>query len=234
MSLEVIGAGLGRTGTLSLKFALEHLGIGSCYHMVELYANGRRNLPLWLEAINGEPQWNEIFNGYQATTDYPACRFYKTLMNHYNKAKVILTIRDADSWFDSVSETIFASRRDSNIFGESGKAFSDFIRQPFGDKIDDRAFMTDYFNTWNQTVIDTVAPERLLVLSPGDGWEPLCRFLNKPVPDVPYPSVHARAQRKENEDIRPAVDEVELEQRMKNHLARLRSGLAAQSGESKK
>ncbi|MEJ2044721.1 MAG: sulfotransferase [Reinekea sp.] len=225
MSLEVIGAGLGRTGTLSLKFALEQLGIGSCYHMVELYANGRANLPLWLDAINGKPQWDRIFKGYGATTDYPACYFYKTLMEYYSEAKVILTVRDADSWFDSVSETIFASRRDSGIFGDSGKEFSDFIRNPFGDKIRDRAFMIDYFNTWNQSVIDTVPNDRLLVLSPGEGWEPLCQFLGKPVPDSPYPKVHARAQREKNEDKQPAVDAVDLEQRMKNHISRLRTQL---------
>lgn len=226
MGVEVIGAGLGRTGTLSLKFALEVLGVGSCYHMVELYANGRKNLPMWLEAIAGHPQWDNIFMGYNATTDYPACYFYESLMNYYPDSKVILTLRDADSWFESVSETIFASRRDSGIFGDSGQQFSNFIRKPFDKYIKDKAFMTEYFNTWNQSVIDTVPKDRLLVLSPGDGWQPLCEFLNKPMPNTPYPKVHARDQRAKHEDKLPAADAEELEARMRKHLSRLRSTLS--------
>lgn len=227
MTLSVIGAGLGRTSTLSLKFALEQIGLGPCYHMVELYANGRTHLPLWVDSINGTPRWDQIFRGYHSTTDYPTCYFYKELMHHYPAAKVILTVRDADSWFESVSETIFSSRRDSNIFGEHGKSFSNFVRHPFGDKIVDREFMKGYFSRWNQTIIDEVPKHRLLVLHPGDGWEPLCNFLNTPAPKTPYPVVHARAQRVQHEDKHPATSAAELEIRMKNHLARLRSDLAA-------
>ena len=228
MSLKVIGAGLGRTGTLSLKFALEHLGIGPCYHMTELYSAGRRALPLWVQAIQGRPQWDEIFAQYSATTDYPGSCFYQQLMAYYPQAKVVLTVRDPDSWFESVSETIFASRRDSGIFGDEGRMFSDFIRRPFGDKITDRAFMTDYFRRWNQSVIDTVPAERLLVVSPGDGWQPLCEFLQIEMPAAPYPQVHARAQRQQHEDTTPAANAAVLEQRMKFHLQRLNKKLEAE------
>ncbi len=106
MALAVIGAGLGRTATFSLKFALEHLGLGPCYHMSEVFAGSRRNVPLWLDAIDGQPDWDAIFAGFRSTTDYPACNYWRELAAHYPDAKVVLTVRDPDSWFDSVSETI--------------------------------------------------------------------------------------------------------------------------------
>jgi len=108
MALKVIGAGLGRTATFSLKFALEHLGFGPCYHMAEVFAGGRRNVPLWLDVVGGNPDWDAVFAGYQSTTDYPACTYWRELTALYPDAKVILTVRDADTWFDSVSETIFS------------------------------------------------------------------------------------------------------------------------------
>lgn len=228
MSLKVIGAGLGRTGTLSLKFALEYLGLGRCYHMTELYSSGRNALPLWLDAINGKPHWDKIFHGFGATTDYPGSCFYQQLMDYYPEAKVILTVRDADSWFNSITETIFSSRRDSNVFGDTGQAFSNFIRQPFGDKIDDREFMCDYFNRWNQSVIDTVPKDRLLVIEPGAGWQPLCDFLEMDIPEAPYPKVHARQQRKAHENTTPAKNADELEQRMQQHLVRLNKKLQSE------
>lgn len=222
MSLEIIGAGLGRTATLSLKFALEMLDLGRCYHMTELYGSGRTSLPLWVDAIGGNPNWSKIFSGFTSTTDYPGSCFYRELMDFYPDAKVILTVRDPDSWFDSVSETIFSSHRDSNLFGASGKAFSNFVRSPFAEKISDRAFMTGYFKHWNQSVIDHVPKERLLMLTPGDGWNPLCEFLGKKIPAKPYPRVHERSQRHKHENSQPAKDAQSLERRMLDHLNRLR------------
>ena len=99
-----------RTATLSLKFALEHLGLGPCYHMSEVFAAARRNVPLWLQAVHGKPNWDALFDGFTSTTDYPACTYWRELADHYPGAKVILTVRDPDSWFDSVSETIFSEQ----------------------------------------------------------------------------------------------------------------------------
>src|SRR5512134_1982263 len=110
MALQVIGAGLGRTATLSLKFALEHLGFGPCYHMAEVFAGARRNIPLWLDVVQGKPSWNAVFEGYKSTTDYPACTYWRELAAFYPEAKVVLTTRDPDSWFESVSETIFSDK----------------------------------------------------------------------------------------------------------------------------
>lgn len=193
MALKVIGAGLGRTATFSMKFALEHLGFGPCYHMSEVFAQARRNVPLWLDVVAGKPDWDAIFDGFHSTTDYPACTYWRELADYYPDAKVLLTVRDADSWFDSVSETIFSPRMQGSLAGTPVEAMMQgTIYYAFGDKITDRAFMTDWFERRNQEVIDTIPAERLLVYSPKEGWEPLCAFLGVPVPEGPVPRVNSR------------------------------------------
>lgn len=195
MALQVIGAGLGRTGTLSLKLALEHLGFGPCYHAMEIAATVRVSLPLWNDAVLGAPDWERIFAGYGAVVDYPGCLFWRELMVRYPEAKIILTVRDADSWFESVNATIFPAERNGTLLGEPGLGISDFLRKDFGDQIADRAFMVDYFNSWNRSVIEDVPNERLLVFNARDGWIPLCDFLHVPCPDVPFPWLHAREKK---------------------------------------
>jgi Sulfotransferase domain len=198
MTLQVIGAGLGRTATFSLKFALEHLGFGPCYHMSEVFAQGRRSVPQWLDVIQGRPDWESVFSGFQSTTDYPACTWWRELAAYYPKAKVILTVRDADSWFDSVSETIFSESMQGPVMNTPvGAMMKGAIFDAFGDKVNDRRFMTDWFERRNQQVIDALPPERLLVYSPKEGWEPLCQFLGVPVPKGPYPRVNSRDEIKE-------------------------------------
>ena len=193
MALAVIGAGLGRTATFSLKFALEHLGFGPCHHMSEVFADGRRQVPLWIEASRGNPDWDAIFAGFQATTDYPACSYWRELAAHYPDAKVILTVRDPDSWFESVSATIFSDAMQGTLEGSAvGALMQGAIFDHFDGDITDRAFMTDWFERRNQEVIDTLPPERLLVYSPKQGWEPLCAFLGVPVPEIPFPRVNSR------------------------------------------
>ena len=226
MSLSVIGVGLGRTGTLSLKLALEHLGAAPCYHIMEIAATVRRSLPLWNDAIGGSADWDLIFEGYRASVDYPGCLFWRDLLVHYPQAKVILTVRDPDAWFDSVSETIFPVVRKGTLLGRDGLALSDFLRKDFGDRIGDRTFMTDYFRRWNQSVIDEVPAERLLVLQPSDGWEPLCAFLGLKVPDKPYPWLHARVKKSRwrlfGRRAKPAREPEELEITTRNYLNDLR------------
>lgn len=193
MALQVIGAGLGRTATFSLKFALEKLGFGPCYHMSEVMAAGRRNVPLWIDAVNGRPDWDAVFAGFGSTSDYPACSFWRELADHYPDAKVVLTTRDADSWFDSVSETIFSPRMQGSLKGTPlGDLMDGTILAEFGDRVTDRAYMTDWFVRRNQEVIDGLPGERLLVFHPRDGWEPLCAFLGVPVPQGPFPRVNSR------------------------------------------
>jgi len=196
MALQVIGAGLGRTGTLSLKLALEHLGLGPCYHMSEMLAQVRSHLPLWLAAAHGQPDWNGIFAGYKSSTDYPGCTFWRELVAMYPDAKVILTTRNPDKWFESASATIFSEPHRARF--EGNPMMAEFFRLTvfgdLGDRLGDRARMIEFFNAWNQAVIDEVPAEKLLVYAPGDGWEPLCAFLGVPVPAEPYPRVNSREE----------------------------------------
>jgi hypothetical protein len=193
MALKVIGAGVGRTATFSVKFALEHLGLGPCYHMTEVFATARRNIPLWLDVVNGKPDWDTIFDGYQSTTDYPACSYWRELADYYPDAKVVLSVRDADRWFDSVSETIFSDQVQGSLAGSPAETMMQgVIFDAFGDRTKDRAFMTDWFKRRNQKVIDALPRERLLVYSPKEGWEPLCSFLGVSLPDEPFPRINQR------------------------------------------
>lgn len=193
MALRVIGAGLGRTGTLSLKLALEHIGFGPCYHMTELMAQASQRMPAWFALVRGAPDWETIFDGFASTVDYPTCTYWRELAAHYPDAKVILSDRDADGWFDSVRQTIFAPHHIETILASP---LADFMRAavfgPFVDHLNDREWMTDYFNRWREQVIAGLPPERLLVHRASDGWEPLCRFLGVPVPSEPYPRVNSK------------------------------------------
>ena len=201
MTLAVIGAGLGRTATFSLKFALEHLGFGPCYHMSEVFAGSRRNVPLWLDVIDGQPDWAAIFDGFHSTTDYPACNYWRELATHYPRAKVVLTVRDPDSWFESVSETIFSEGMQGSLVGTpTGDMMRGLIFDIFGDRIGDRQFMTEWFVRRNAEVMESLPPERLLVFSPKEGWEPLCAFLGVPVPVEPFPRVNSRDELTEASD----------------------------------
>lgn len=106
-SLKVIGAGFGRTGTSTLKGALEILGYDPCYHMIEFYMNPEEQLPLWRDVVEGRKQdWDKIYAGYQATVDWPGCKYYKELAAHFPDAKVILNHRDPDKWYESMCETV--------------------------------------------------------------------------------------------------------------------------------
>jgi hypothetical protein len=193
MALEVIGAGFSRTATFSLKFALERLGFGPCHHFAEIFADGRRLVPLWLGVLAGERNWDEVFDGFRATVDSPACNYWRELAAHYPEAKVVLTVRDHDSWFDSASATIFTDRMMASLAGSPiGDLIHGAILGVSGVPVADRARMTEWFRRRNQAVIDALPPERLLVFSPADGWEPLCAFLGVSVPAEPFPRVNSR------------------------------------------
>lgn len=202
MALKVIGAGLGRTGTLSLKLALEHIGLGGCYHMSEMLANMRAHLPLWVEAARGRPRWELIFDGYQSTCDYPGCSFWRELAAQYPEAKIILTTRNPDSWFESVSATIFSAEHRAQF--ENNPAMAEFfaltVFRDVEPLLEDRARMVEFFNRWNRSVIDEVPADRLLVYEAKDGWEPLCDFLGVRVPAEPYPRVNSREEMTANTD----------------------------------
>jgi hypothetical protein len=183
MALEVIGPGLPRTVTMSLKLALEQLGFGPCHHASEFFSKPHL-LPLWEGAFDGRPDWDATFAGYRSTTDSPGCDFFEELAAFYPQAKVILTTRDAERWHKSVESTLTPAVRQmlaSNPFAQKMEARS---KTPYSA---DSAKMIAAFHAHNERVVKTIPAERLLVFRIGDGWEPLCSFLGVPVPLGEYP-----------------------------------------------
>ena len=195
--VRVIGAGFGRTGTLSMKLALEMLGLGPCYHMVEV-RNHPTHPQLWLNATRGQAvDWAALFDGYASTVDWPSCNFWRQQMQAFPEAKVLLTLRDSDRWYESVMNTIWpASSRLEGSAVEAEARAAEFafgvVWDPvFGRRMTDRAHCIEMYEQHNQEVMDEVPADRLLCYQPGDGWEPLCEFLDLPVPDAPYPRVNS-------------------------------------------
>jgi hypothetical protein len=197
MALEVIGSGLGRTGTKSLQTALNMLGFGPCHHMVEVFAHPE-SLQLWVEAAEGRPQWDAIFADYRSAVDFPSAAYWRELAAFYPNAKVLHTVRDPDQWFDSTQATIFAPDGLALQAVKSGEGiagtFFTGITKPFFDHIHDRDFMIDYFRRHNEEVLATIPAERILVYEAGQGWEPLCAFLGVAIPAQPYPSENSRGE----------------------------------------
>jgi hypothetical protein len=201
--LVLIGAGFGRTGTLSLKKALEILGYGPCYHMEEVFFkpfHARR----WAQACAGSPMdWDRLLRGYRATVDWPACTFYKELAATFPNAKIILTVRDPQRWYDSATATIYPvmlrfplnhwGRRLPHV-GDVGHMLDCLIWQgTFSGRFADRQYAIDVYNRHNQEVIETIPAERLLVFDVRDGWAPLCAFLGVPAPaGILFPHVNDR------------------------------------------
>ncbi len=190
MALRVVGTGLGRTGTKSMQTALNMLGVGPCHHMVEVFQRPE-SMEQWIAAAAGQPDWDAIFEGYHAVVDYPGAAHWRALVAYYPEARVLHTVRDADAWFDSTQATIFAPDSGALSQGPAMPFFRTVI-DVFGDRIHDRAFMTDYFHRHTEAVIAEVPAERLLVFQVGEGWDRLCPFLGVPVPAEPYPSENSR------------------------------------------
>lgn len=193
MILQVVGTGLGRTGTMSMKLALEQLGFGPCHHMVEVFGH-MDSVPLWIAAGEGRPDWDAVFDGYNSVVDYPGAAFWRELTAYYPSAKVLHTVRDPDQWFESTQATIFSPERDAANGPPQMAAFFAAVMRDLGERRHDRAFMVDYFERHTAEVLNTIPKERLLVYRPGDGWAPLCAFLGVPVPDTPFPKVNDRAE----------------------------------------
>jgi hypothetical protein len=193
VTLKVIGAGFGRTGTMSLKLALEQLGFGPCYHMVEVFRNAEAP-GWWIDAADGLGDWDKIFRSYNACVDWPAATFYASLARRYPEAKVILTERDPEAWFASTQATIFprATPPDTDI--PFDRMFRKVIGQLFDNRMRDHDHVIDVFNRHNAQVRRTIAPDRLLVYELTQGWEPLCRFLDVPIPPTPMPKTNAREE----------------------------------------
>jgi hypothetical protein len=200
MPLKVIGAGLGRTGTLSLKVALEQLGFDQCYHMTEVLSHPE-HIPVWDAAARGEPvDWEALFRGYQATVDWPGCNFYQEYLRLYPEAKVILTVRDPERWYDSARQTIYYVRRAfpgwmTPLLPRMGR-FRPMVDRliwvgMFHGRFEDRSYAIEVFNRHNEEVKQVVPNDRLLVYEVSEGWGPLCSFLGVAVPeDAPFPRLN--------------------------------------------
>jgi hypothetical protein len=208
--MKLIGAGLPRTGTLSQKVALEMLGLAPCYHMVNVLGN-LDEAEHWRRALDGQAPWDQVFDGFQATVDWPGSFFYRELLDYYPDAKVLLSIRDPEGWVKSMRTTIWGLFYDDvlmrDLSGARGRVdpkWRSYIEMMEGmweqsGLIDNGADTTSEsmqaaFERFNQEAQDTVPANRLLVWSAGDGWEPLCEFLELPVPDTPFPCLNDGAE----------------------------------------
>ena len=201
MTPNVIGAGFGRTGTLSLKSALEELGLGPCYHMVETRAHPEHDT-MWLALANGEASdWRPMLSGYASAVDWPTTYFWKDLAAANPQAKIILTLREPDAWYRSAAATIFARMLEFETLRSDPSAVDPdrhrhmemvntiVVEKTFGGSLD-KAHAIQVFNAHNEDVRRSVPREKLLVYESGEGWEPLCDFLGVPVPAAPYPKVN--------------------------------------------
>jgi len=197
--LEVIGAGFGRTGTRALKLALEQLGFGPCYHMTDMVENPHHGR-LWRAADAGHRvDWTELFVRYRAVVDWHACHYYRELMQEFPEAKVILTIRDPDQWYDSMANTLYSLKKAMEARWLGNRA-PEGMREPyvehrlwhetFSGRFEDRQYATMVFQRHNAEVIDCVPAERLLVYRVTDGWQPLCEFLGVAQPDSAFPLIN--------------------------------------------
>ncbi|GJM42282.1 MAG: sulfotransferase family protein [Ardenticatenaceae bacterium] len=201
MSLKVIGSGFGRTGTLSLKAALEILGFDPCYHM-EAVIKRPSHINMWYQIGQGQSvPWQKIFGSFHATVDYPASIFYQELLATYPDAKVVHTVRDPDRWYDSTAATIYRVVNDfpfwvPKLFPWLAR-FIDLQEQLvwqkiFNGRFPDRAYAIQRFQEHTNEVRQHVPTEKLLIFQVKEGWEPLCDFLNVPIPNVPFPHINDR------------------------------------------
>ncbi|MGH3146553.1 MAG: sulfotransferase family protein [Rubrobacter sp.] len=210
--MKVIGAGFGRTGTMSLKVALETLGFAPCYHMTEVFANPD-HAEFWVAAWRGEKvDWEGVLGDYEAAVDWPACTFYEELMERNPGAGVILSVRDPARWYESVRNTIYelsvgiprspvyrigyalVSLFVSGVSRQVGLADEIIWLGTFDGRFEDKRHAIGVFEGHNEQVRQHVPPEKLLVYDVKDGWGPLCEFLGVQAPDEPFPRTNDTAE----------------------------------------
>ncbi len=197
MALQVIGAGFGRTGTMTLKLVLEQLGFAPCHHMFEVITHPEQ-APFWERAARGESvDWEEVFANYRASCDWPSCAFYRELAARYPHAKVILTERDPHAWYRSVANTIMPAMKGPVVLPNGTRMgppgdFAPLLigEKTFGNRFDEDSMIAVY-KRHNEEVRRNIAKDRLLVFDPAQGWEPLCRFLGVAVPSAPFPHANS-------------------------------------------
>lgn len=198
MTLSVIGAGVGRTGTYSLKLALNRLGVGPCHHMEEVLHNMSVQTPLWSAAAAGEPDWPQIYAGYGSAVDWPTAGFFRELAEEYPAARFVLTLRDPGRWADSFGATIYTLLAGRDQAPEEMRDWLDMAstviaKTGFPPDLD-RDGLIEAFAAHNDAVREAIPANRLLVFEVKQGWEPLCAFLDVPVPDEEFPRTNHREE----------------------------------------
>lgn len=198
MSMQVIGVGVGRTGTYSLKLAINQLGLGPCHHMEEVLHNMPVHVPLWSAAAAGEPDWMRIYDGYESAVDWPTACFFRELVREFPSAKFVLTQRDPEKWADSFGATIYRLLAGRDQAPDEMRAWldmaSDVIAKTGFPAGLDREELTQAFIAHNDAVKETIPVNQLLVFEVKDGWEPLCTFLDMPVPAKEFPRTNHREE----------------------------------------
>jgi hypothetical protein len=197
VALEIVGTGFGRTGTLSLKHALEQLGFGPCYHMIEVAQNPGHSA-LWSAAHDGaRTDWAALFASYRATVDWPSTAFWLQIVDAYPRARVIHSERPAAAWYASVRSTIYQVMKRPTpesappaMREQLEMARKLILRGVFDDRLGDEAHAIAVYEAHNARVKREIPRERMLVYELGQGWEPLCRFLGVAVPATPYPRLN--------------------------------------------
>ncbi|MFA5632774.1 MAG: sulfotransferase family protein [Porticoccaceae bacterium] len=207
MPLEIIGAGFGRTSTMSTYTALKQLGF-PCYHMMEVLENpvNKSHLAFWRQVANApegtQHDWEQVFASYRATMDNPGCCVWRELAAAYPEAKVLLTLhpRGADAWYQSTMDTIYFTEtmwqfKVLAFATPFGRKFAEMSRKLIWQRshrgtMADREKAIARYHQHIDEVRSAIPSERLLIFSADMGWEPLCRFLEVPVPDMPFPNVN--------------------------------------------
>jgi hypothetical protein len=199
--MQVIGAGFGRTGTMSLKGALEQLGFGPSFHMIDV-ARYPELLPQWQAAADGESaDWAKVFDGWESTVDWPACTYWEQIWETFPDAKVLLSVREPESWYASCQKSIHASAQAAakgeleggsvTVSPEAMKMINGIIwNGTFDGRFEDKELAIDVYNRHNEDVKSKVPADKLLVYEIKQGWEPLCEFLEVPVPDSDMPHLN--------------------------------------------
>lgn len=196
--MKVIGAGVGRTGTYSLKLAINRLGLGPCHHMEEVLHNMARQVPLWVDATADRPDWDQIYDGYESAVDWPTACFFRELNAAYPDARFVLTVRSPESWAASFSETIYKLLASRDEAPQEMKAWLDMAADviaktgiPAGLDV---PRLQEAFEAHNEAVKAAIPAERLLVFEVKSGWPALCEFLGVDTPEEPFPRTNDRAE----------------------------------------
>ncbi len=198
MAISIIGAGVGRTGTYSLRLAINQLGYGPCHHMEEVLKNMDVQVPLWSETLKGNTNWSAIYKGFKSAVDWPTAGFFRELLKEYPIAKFILTERNPENWADSFGSTIYKliegrDKAPDKMRDWLKMANEVIIKTGFPQGLD-REGLIDGFNAHNKAVREVIPAEQLLVFQVKDGWGPLCKFLNVAVPNDPFPRTNNREE----------------------------------------